>query len=53
MIKIFQSLQWHWARNDVAADHNLVHLSLANLLDYSLKSRKIPVDIIECSHSHH
>src|SRR5262249_49097150 len=47
-----ESFKWHWARKDIAPDHDLVYLCLANILEHRLQCGEVPMNIIERSDPH-
>jgi hypothetical protein len=49
----FECFPWHWARYDIALDDDLIYARAPHLFEHSLKRRKIPMNVIECSHSHY
>ncbi len=42
----------HRTRNDVAPDHDLVHVRSTNILEHSLERGKVGMNIINCSNPH-
>jgi hypothetical protein len=43
---------WHRTGNNIASNHDLVYLRLANVLEHGLMRREAPMNIIECSETH-
>src|SRR5919108_3308876 len=43
---------WHWARDHITPDHDLVYFCLSNILEYCLKCWKVPMNIIDCCNTH-
>jgi hypothetical protein len=43
---------WHRARKHIAPDHYMIYFIFTHILEYSLKCRQVPVNIINCCDPH-